>query len=216
MAIDLPNLQHYWYQFTRLGEIQILLPAALLTIGVLSTRAESKPLALKWLGALVLAVLVTTASKIAFIGWGIGIPALNFTGISGHAMIASAVYPLLMATLASRWPPNGQKFAVGAGMMLALMVGVSRLEVGAHSVSEVLAGLLVGGVVSLTTFAKKSLPRAVVGSVFTVLVGGWLLVSPLHAPLLETHAWVTRLSLRLSGNTVPATRDDLLPGIYGR
>ena len=101
-------------------------------------------------------------------------------------------------------------------MMLALMVGVSRLVVGAHSVSEVLAGLLVGGVVTLTTLVKTSLPRAVAGSVITVLVGGWLLVSPLHAPQTETHAWVTRLSLRLSGHTVPATRHDLLSGVCCR
>lgn len=203
MAFDDPNLQHYWYHLTRFGEIQILLPAALLAILVLSKRPDTKFLAFWWLGFLVFAVLLTTASKVAFIGWGIGIPELNFTGISGHAMIASAVYPLLIATLASRLPAIGQKFAVAAGCMLALMVGLSRVEIGVHSVSEVIAGLLLGGAVSLFAIAKTSLPRTIVGSVFTMVVSGWLLFSLLHSPQLQTHSWVTRLSLMLSGHITP-------------
>lgn len=193
-----PNLQNAWHQLTRLGEIQILMPVALLAIAVLSRRAESRPLAFWWLGSLVVAVLATTASKIAFIGWGIGIPELAFTGISGHAMIASAVYPLLMAMLASRLPPRGQKLVLAAGFLLALMVGFSRVEIGVHSVSEVLAGLLLGGAVSLAAIAKTKLPRVMVGPVLPVVVAVWLLFSPLHAPQSQTHSWVTWLSHMLS------------------
>ncbi len=208
MPIDDPNLPHYWHQLTRFGEIQIILPAALLVILLLSRRAQTRPLAAWWLGALAVAVLVTTASKVAFIGWGLGIPELDFTGISGHAMIASAVYPLLMATLASRWSPTWQIITFAAGMMLALMVGISRVEIGAHSVSEVVIGLLLGGSVSVIAIAKASLPRAVVRSFLAIVVGVWLLFLPLHAPQLQTHSWVTELSLRLSGNITPNTRSD--------
>lgn len=214
MPIDDPNLPHYWHQLTRFGEIQIILPAALLVIVLLSRRAETKPLAVWWFGALAVAVLATTASKVAFIGWGMGIPELDFTGISGHAMIASAVYPLLIATLTSRLPPMGQRWAVAAGFVLALLVGISRVEIGVHSVSEVVAGLLLGGAVSVSVIAiaivKASLPRDVVGPLLVIVVGVWLLFLPLHAPQLQTHSWVTELSLRLSGNITPNTRSDML------
>lgn len=75
-----------------------------------------------WLVGLGLASLATTASKVAFMGWGIGLPEIDFTGISGHTMLAMAVYPLLFATLASQLSPQYQRVPVGAGFVLALMV----------------------------------------------------------------------------------------------
>lgn len=216
MPIDDLNLPLFWHQLTRFGEIQLILPAALLAIVLLSRRAQTRPLAAWWLGTLAVAVLATTASKVAFIGWGLGIPELDFTGISGHAMISSAVYPLLMGTLASRLPPTWQKGAVAAGFVLALMVGISRVEIGVHSVSEVVAGLLLGGAVSVIAIAKASLPRDVVGPVLAIVVGVWLVFLPLHAPQLQTHSWVTELSLRLSGNITPNTRSDMLQRLRSR
>jgi hypothetical protein len=112
MPIAPSPVQSFWYLFTRLGEVQILLPAALLAMLVLSRRADTRPLATLWLGLLTLGALLTTASKIAFIGWGIGSAALDFTGISGHTMFAASVYPLLLGTLASRLPQWGQRTAV--------------------------------------------------------------------------------------------------------
>lgn len=216
MTIDTPQLQYFWHLLTRLGESQILLPAALLAILALSRRVDSRPLAYWWLGSLLLATLLTTASKVAFIGWGIGSAEFNFTGISGHAMFAAAVYPLLLGTLASPLPQRGQKLAVASGFILALMVGLSRLEVGAHSVSEVLAGLLLGGAASASAIANTSLPRVLIGSTLSVLVAVWILITPVRLPPLQTHSLVTRLALSLSGNPVPHTRRAMLLGVDGR
>lgn len=150
------SLPHFWPLLTRLGEAQILLPAALVAAFALQRRPEGRPLALWWLLLIATAALLTTASKVAFIGWGIGWPELNFTGISGHAMFAAAVYPLLLGTLASRLPPLARQLAIGAGCALALLVGLSRIKVGAHSGSEVLAGLLVGAVASALALCQES------------------------------------------------------------
>ncbi len=204
------HLQSFWHLLTRLGEVQILLPAALLAMLILSRRADSRPLATTWLGLLTLSALLTTASKIAFIGWGIGSAELDFTGISGHTMFAASVYPLLLGTLASRLPPWGQKTAVGIGFALAALIGLSRMEVSAHSISEVLAGLLLGGAVSATAMARTRLPRALMGSSLTVLIALWVLITPVHVPPLPTHSLVTRLALSLSGKPVPYTRRDML------
>ncbi|MDD5336722.1 MAG: phosphatase PAP2 family protein [Rhodoferax sp.] len=216
MTIDASHLQPFWHLLTRLGESQILLPAALLAMLALARHADSRPLACWWLGSLALTTLLTTASKVLFIGWGIGSAALDFTGISGHAMFAAAVYPLLLGTLAAPLSPRGQQIAVAGGFALALMVGVSRLEVGVHSVSEVVAGLLLGAAASITAMARTSLPRALMGSTVTALVALWVLLTPLHIPPLPTHSLVTRLALALSGHAAPHTRHGMLSGFHGR
>jgi membrane-associated phospholipid phosphatase len=210
MPVATYPLQSYWHLLTRLGEVQILLPAALLAMLVLAHRADTRPLATTWLGLLCLTALLTTASKIAFIGWGIGSATLDFTGISGHTMFAAAVYPLLLGTLTSRLPPWGQQVAVAAGFALALLVGMSRLEVGAHSVSEVVAGLLLGGAASACAMAGAGLPRSPIGSSLTLLVALWVLITPIHIPPVPTHSLVTRLALSLSGSPVPHTRRAML------
>lgn len=201
-----PGLHSFWHVLTRLGEIQILLPAALLAMLVLARRSQTRSLAGFWLGALALATALTTASKIAFIGWGIGSAELDFTGVSGHAMFAAGVYPLLLGTLASPLPPWAQKVAVAAGFALALAVGLSRIEVGAHFASEVLAGLLLGGLASAVVIAGKQLPRTLVGPGLSLLVAFWVLVTPVKVPALPTHALVTQLALSLSGHPAAHTR----------
>ena len=81
----------FWHLITRLGEVQILLPAAVVAALVLAARRDSWPTVTLWLSLLGVAVLLTLASKLAFMGWGLGLPAFNFSGISGHAMMAAAL-----------------------------------------------------------------------------------------------------------------------------
>jgi|SRR5438552_5491563 len=210
MPISDPGSLHFWHLLTRLGEAQILLPAALLAALALLRSPDARPLAVCWMALLGAALLLTTASKVAFIGWGIGWPELNFTGISGHAMFAAAVYPLLLGTLASHAPPAGRQLAMVAGCALALLVGASRVVVGAHSISEVLAGLLVGGAASAAALALQRLPYSLIGPVIPATVALWLALMPAHAPASQTHSVVTRFSLVLSGHEKPYTRSDML------
>ena len=205
-----PDALHLWHLLTRLGEAQILLPAALLLAWVLVRRLDARPLALRWLALLGAAVLVTTATKVAFIGWGIGWAELNFTGISGHAMLAASVYPLLLGALASRAPRAGRQFAVAAGCALALLVGMSRLVLGAHSLSEVLAGLLLGSAVSAAALGLIQIPQGLIGPAVPAVIALWLALTPAHAPASQTHSAVTRLSLLLSGHAKPYTRSEML------
>jgi membrane-associated phospholipid phosphatase len=210
MVIIDPSSLHWWRLLTRLGEAQILLPAALLAAVPMLRRPDARPLAAWWMALLAVAVLVTTASKVAFIGWGIGWPELNFTGISGHAMFAAAVCPLLLGTLASHAPRAGQRLAVVAGYALAVLIGVSRVVVGAHSVSEVLAGLLVGGATSAAVLALVRLPSGLIGPLVPAVVALWLVLMPFKAPASKTHALVTRVALMMSGHERPYTRSAML------
>lgn len=209
MALNISDF-HYWPLLTRLGEMQLLVPAALIAIWRMHREADARPLAAWWLLALALATLITTATKVAFIGWGVGSAWLNFTGISGHAMFAGAIFPVLMGALASHAKPWLQRSAIAVGFGLAALVGLSRAMVDAHSVSEIVAGLLLGGVASLSLTLLHRLPRAVMGPRLALVVAVWLLVGMLSAPQLPTHALVTRLALSIADKAVPFTREDLL------
>jgi membrane-associated phospholipid phosphatase len=216
-----------WRALTRLGEAQILLPAFIAGVAWLLFLARSQPeitsgtvgrigsgtlagdparaAAVRWLAGIVAGTLLTTASKVAFLGFGIGWAALDFTGVSGHAMYASAILPVLAALVAGR---------VGAacGWLVAVGVMVSRIEVHAHSWSEVLVGTLVGTAIASATLARLLGPRSVLLAPWwlPLLLAAWLTVVPWRAPPSRAHDAVVRLSLWLSGREVPYTRADML------
>lgn len=205
------SISLFWLGFTRLGEAQILLPAALAVYGWTIWRAPaSRACASRWLMAVVLAAALTTITKVAFIGYGVGNAALDFTGLSGHAMFSAAILPVLMRLLVVDRDPGHARAMVTLGYALAAGVAVSRVQVDAHSVSEVIGGALCGGAASAAALATwQRLP------VLRVPVRLWLgvptaIVLAMHgAPPSQTHDWVTRLSLHLSGRTEPCTREDL-------
>jgi hypothetical protein len=81
---------------------------------------------------------------------------------------------------------------------------------GAHSISEVLAGLLLGGAVSAAAMGLMHLAQGLVGPAIPATVALWLALTPAHAPASQTHSAVTRLSLLLSGHARPYTRSEML------
>jgi membrane-associated phospholipid phosphatase len=200
----------FWLIVTRLGEAEILLPVALLTAMALCLRRDKRPLAVLWMALLLLAVLVTTASKVAFIGWGLGWAAINFTGVSGHSMFASAIYPLLLLTLVASDAQPRRRWALLLGCALAVLVGVSRVAVGAHAWSEVLAGWLVGGAVTAGVLLWTATASVRVLPVVPVLLLAWMSITPVQLQASQSHSLVTRLALKLSGHVQPYTRSDLL------
>src|ERR1700756_1162312 len=137
----------FWVAVTRVGEPQILLPA--FGAGALwlalarpagargrlaqgNAHAHDHPArrsALRWVAGIAATSVVTTVSKIAFLGFGIGIAALDFTGFSGHSMYSWAILPVL-AAIVGGW--RGALASVG----LALLITYSRVDLGAHSWSE--------------------------------------------------------------------------------
>jgi hypothetical protein len=209
MLLTDPAWLPFWRVVTRLGEAQILLPAAALSILALARQRQGRPLAGRWLATLAVAASLTTFSKVAFIGWGIGWGALDFTGISGHAMFAAAVYPLLLGTLVPATLRVATWLAISAGAALAPLVGVSRVTVHAHSWSEVVAGLTLGGAVGVISLMKGHLTECRVKLWVPLATAAWLLLMPVHAPASNSHALVTRMALALSGRHNPYTRDDL-------
>ncbi len=207
-------MQASWEAVTRLGEAGIALPVAL-ALGVwLLISARSVRLASCWFVPLVLAVVVTTISKVAFLGWGIGIAMLDFTGFSGHAMFAAAIYPMLAYAMTHPLRDRGHHrlhiFGLIACYGLAALIAVSRVVIGVHSLSEALAGFVLGAAASgcalwLTERAKHRVP----GLWLCLGIAAWLTTTPAYAAPSTTHSMVTRLALMLSQRSTPYERADL-------
>ena len=202
--------QVFWHVVTRLGEMQIVLPAGLMTASALYWSAGARNTVRKWIGMVALATLLTIASKLAFIGWGLGWPEANFTGISGHAMLAAALYPLILAGLVSGKGVAWRKGAATFGFGLAILIGMSRIIVGAHSASEVVAGLLLGCAASGAAIDLDALAHAAAGRALGAVAAVWFILMPVYAPPSQTHSIIVRASLALSGHKAPHTRNDML------
>ena len=90
---DLPV--HLWYSITNLGGAGLTLPLAI-AIALWLAVGYTWRMAAGWLLLLGAAIGVVTVTKLAFLGWGVGIRELDFTGVSGHAMLSTAVYPVAL------------------------------------------------------------------------------------------------------------------------
>ncbi|WP_329922446.1 phosphatase PAP2 family protein [Stenotrophomonas geniculata] len=184
-----------WRTLSALGDSRWLLPMALVLLITLP-RADAR-LKWRWLLAITVTAGVTLASKLAFMGWGIGIKSVHFTGFSGHAAMSSVIYPVVGVLLAG---PGKRARAIGLaiGVLLAIAIAWSRIPLHAHSLSEVIAGLLLGlgcSTWAMRTAGPSSRPNAVPAAA-SVLAG---MVLPLALPDVHTHQLVIALAKLISG-----------------
>ena len=100
-------------------------------------------------------------------------------------------------------------------MLLALLITYSRVNLGAHSWSEALAGLALGAAAAWWTLADYLAHPGAVRAPWwlPVLLAVWLTLLPMRAPPSRTHGLVVSISLKLSGRTRPYTRFELLAGM---
>lgn len=184
-----------WRTLSALGDSRWLLPMALVLLITLP-RADAR-LKWRWLLAIAVTAGVTLASKLAFMGWGIGIKSVHFTGFSGHAAMSSVIYPVVGALLAgtSKLP---RRIGLVIGVLLATAIAWSRIPLHAHSLSEVIAGLMLGlgcSTWAMHTAGPSSRPNAVAAAA-AVLAG---MVLPLALPDVHTHQLVITLAKLISG-----------------
>jgi membrane-associated phospholipid phosphatase len=148
MRVGAPGGLSMWEIITRLGDAAIMVPGALAVAAWLA-MGRSHRLALCWCAMFGAAVALVALSKIAFVMWGFGVPSLNFRGISGHAMLASAVIPTIAWLVPGPRAVRAGALALGAAALV--LVCASRLVLHMHSMSEVGAGLALGLAVSFCT-----------------------------------------------------------------
>lgn len=194
-----------WTKITHLGDTSLMAPAAFI-VGLWLLVAKREQLLWWWCALLASAIVLVSLTKIAFIGWGLGIPTLDFTGISGHSTFAMAILPVMAFLVLQRTPQGIRTAGVLFGLILGLLVGISRLELQTHSLSEVIAGCGLGALVSLTfiwiacTVDRNILNRSlVVLSIPVLLAASFSQAAP-------TQRWFVHVALYASGHEQPFVR----------
>lgn len=195
-----------WTEITHFGDLSITAFAALAIAAWLLAEGEQR-LAFWWGMLFSVGMGIVVATKIAFIGWGIGIRAIDFAGFSGHAMRATAVLPVLFYLMLEKAPRSLRAAGALAGLAGGMLVGVSRVALHAHSVSEIALGFLLGASVSVgfLWIASSTLRQ----HVFTPLRLSLCTLALLHAPYVHpapTQKWLTKVTLLISGHEQPVSR----------
>jgi hypothetical protein len=167
-------------QLVHLGDVSLTLPAAAaITSLLLAWRAWRA--ALWWTLLFALGIGAVAASKVAFIGWGTGIPGLDFKALSGHASGATAVYPMLLYLLLHQAGPVGRCAGTAAGMAIGALVVWLLIVQQHHSPAEAVGGYVLGAAISLVAIRRAGpLPRprafaAVVSFSLVFMAGAWLM-----------------------------------------
>jgi membrane-associated phospholipid phosphatase len=204
-----------WMILTQFGAASAILPTVpAVMLGL--WRDGRRNVIITWAWLLIVGIAIVLISKLAFLGWGLGIARLDFTGVSGHTMLATAILPVVCAWLPL--PRRWSAVAIVMGLVLVVLVGCSRLTLGAHSLSEVLAGWILGASVSaaaLMAMRRTQPVAAVMPAQHWPIVMALVLILAVNqsmAKALPLHPWVERLALTISGHDRLFRRSDLHAG----
>lgn len=139
-----------WTTLLHVGDISLMLAAAAaITAWLLSARAWR--MAFWWSALFALGIGLVGASKIAFIAWGLTLPALDFKALSGHATGVTAVFPTLLYLLLRHRGARARAAGIIAGLVLGVLMGVLLVLQHQHSAPEAIAGWMMGAMISLGT-----------------------------------------------------------------
>jgi membrane-associated phospholipid phosphatase len=201
-SIHLISSMFFWSVFTKLADTTVLMPLAVALAAWLAYEGRWRA-AINWLFLFCAGLGIVLISKVAYVGWGIGVASLDFKGFSGHAMRIAAVMPVLCTLLVQ----SRTKFAVNLALLFAvcfsIAIGISRLVLHQHSISEVVTGLLLGGAIGFGFLAleqvRMPMPlNAIVIASFIMVMTPGLMAKP--AP---TERWIEDIALYLSGRDQP-------------
>lgn len=207
-----------WQWVSFFGDSTVLLPSAAAVFMVLFLRRPSRQIAWQWGLLFGITGAIVSASKLAFMGWGIGIRELDFTGFSGHTALSTAFWPIFLWLLCARGSVVLRRIAMVMGYLLAGLVGYSRLAIHAHSPSEVIAGLLLGACGSaLFLLLQRNSSRVVDaqlswgGVLSLVIIPVVLLNIGTKAP---TQSLLGEIAVKLGPLEKPFTRADMHKHFY--
>lgn len=206
-----------WQWVSFFGDSTVLLPSAAAVFMVLFLRRPSRQIAWQWGLLFGITGAIVSASKLAFMGWGIGIRELDFTGFSGHTALSTAFWPIFLWLLCARGSIALRRTAMVMGYLLAGLVGYSRLAIHAHSPSEVIAGLLLGACGTLFLLLQRNSSRVVDaqlswgGVLSLIIIPVVLLNIGTKAP---TQSLLGEIAVKLGPLEKPFTRADMHKHFY--
>lgn len=208
MPDGLLHTPYFWPVITQMGSAGVIVPTLAITAAGL-WHARQRTAVHVWLVALALAVFITLASKIVFIGWGIGIASLDFTGVSGHTLLATAVLPVIFSWLLADERHLSRFAGATLGLLLATGVAVSRVVLGMHSISEVVCAWFIGLIVTWAALSTMQSPARAPWFARLSPLALLFAFGTTTSDYMPTHDWEIQLALLLSGHDKPYTRQHL-------
>ncbi|MGZ3181548.1 MAG: phosphatase PAP2 family protein [Telluria sp.] len=188
-----------WEQITSLGGLSFTAPIALFLALLMATGGHAR-LAWHWCWLFALAMLAVMATKIAFLGWGIGFREADFAGLSGHAARAAAVFPVALHLLFQNERPALRDGATMFGVLCAAVVSWSRVKVHAHPPSEAWLGFAFGTFAAALFIARMDREdRFRLSPWLVALCIAILLVRP-HRDPVDSEKWMAIAAMKLSGH----------------
>jgi undecaprenyl-diphosphatase len=142
-----PNLDRVMLTITRLGNPSIVTTVVLVSLGILwwrHYRQEATIFASACLGAFIL----NTGLKMFFTKprpqlWTRLISETSFSFPSGHALGSLVLYGIIAYLLATRYP-RSSIFIYSLAVILIAAIGISRLYLGVHWPTDIIAGYGIG------------------------------------------------------------------------
>jgi hypothetical protein len=108
-----------WSALSNLGDAALTLPLAIACAAWLTTSLAGWRSATSWLTLLAAGASMVGVTKILYAGCGIQIRAIDFRVISGHTMLASAVWPMALILCLPRRVNAQPRLALALGLALA-------------------------------------------------------------------------------------------------
>ena len=146
-----------WSELVRIGDIWLTLAGAA-AIAAWLAAARAWRMVFWWSLLFGAGIAVVTASKIAFIAWGVGLPVLDFKAVSGHATGVTAVFPVLFYLLLGRRRARARRTGIAAGLAFGALMGALLVNLGEHSAAEAVAGWATGFAVSMGAIRMAGAP----------------------------------------------------------
>lgn len=198
-------MMFWWHWLSVAGSLAVTGPIG---VAIAVWLVAGKSWRLTWTWALLfgggMALVVLT--KLAFMGWAIGIESVEFAGFSGHAMRAAAVYPVAAFLVARSSPPWAQMLASTVGVVLSVLIAMSRIHTEAHSPSEAWTGCVLGLLVAAAFIWYANAERHMALSrLLLALCVPVLLMAPRVEPI-PAEMWIAKAATYLSGRDQPYTR----------
>lgn len=152
---------------TVLGSVPVVLVAAVLAAGLLRRRTRGWTSSAVLLTAVVVTGAVVYLAKVAVgrarpsLDTLLGSPSLDYSFPSGHTTDGTVVYVLAAVLLgATLRTPARRRLLVGGAVLLGVVIGLTRVYLGYHWLTDVLAGWSLAAAVVLTASAVAQLVAA--------------------------------------------------------
>ncbi|KUE87748.1 hypothetical protein ASL20_16160 [Cupriavidus necator] len=126
-----------------LGDSRLVLPLAA-AIALWLTGAGQWRHALRWLVWFGSGAALVAADKLAFASSGWSWPAIDLYVVSGHAMLTTATYPVLLMLMGARISVRGARCGWLAGLGMSALMCVVLVAGHYHTIAETLAGAVIG------------------------------------------------------------------------